>query len=103
MTENPDFFLGVFEDSCLVGAVMAGCDGRKGWLNRLAVDPEHRGRGIAKALIDEAEKTLREHGVRVFCVLIKDSNESSKNLFKKSGYEELKDIKYFTKRDSEEV
>ena len=105
MTGNPDFFLGVFEDSCLIGTVMASCDGRKGWLNRLAVDPEHRRRGIAKALINEAEKNLRERGIRVFSVdrSIKDSNESSKNLFKKSGYEELKDIKYFTKRDSEEV
>jgi len=103
MKADPHFFLGAFEDSHLIGTVIISCDGRKGWINRLAVDPEHRRKGIAKALIAKAEKVLRERGIRVFCVLIKDSNESSRNLFKKAGYKELKDIKYFTKRDSEEV
>jgi len=103
MTADPHLFLGAFEDSHLIGTVIISCDGRKGWINRLAVDPEHRRKGIAKALVTEAEKVLRERGIRVFCVLIKDSNESSRNLFKKAGYKELKDIKYFSKRDSEEV
>jgi len=102
MTADPHFFLGAFEGSHLVGAVIISCDGRKGWINRLAVKPEHRRKGTAKALIAEAERALRERGIRVFCVLIKDSNESSRNLFKNSGYKELKDIKYFSKRDSEE-
>jgi len=49
------FFIGAFEGSLLVGEVVASHDGRKGWINRLAVDPDHRRRGIAKALIEEAE------------------------------------------------
>ena len=103
MKANPDFLLGAFEDSRLVGTVVVSCDGRKGWINRLAVDPKHRRKGIGKALIAEAEKALRKGGIRVFCVLIKDSNESSKSLFRNVGYEELRNIKYFSKRDSEEV
>lgn len=103
MRADPDFFLGAFEDSHLIGTVIISCEGRKGWINRLAVDPEHRRKGIARALIVEAERVLRERGIRVYCVLIKDSNESSRNLFKKAGYKELKDIRYFSKRDSEEV
>lgn len=103
MKADPNFFLGAFQDSHLIGTVIISCDGRKGWINRLAVDPEHRRKGIAKTLIAEAEKVLRERGIRVFCVLIKDSSESSRNLFRKAGYKELKDIKYFSKRDSEEV
>jgi len=103
MEADPRFFLGAFEDSHLVGTVIISCDGRKGWINRLAVDPGHRRKGIAKALITEAEKVLRERGIRVFCVLIEDSNESSRNLFKSSGYIELKGVKYFSKRDSEQV
>ena len=103
MKANPDFFLGTFEDSSLVATIIVSSDGRKGWLNRLAVSPEHRRRGTAKALIAEAEKVLRERGIRVFCALIRDSNESSKNLFEDLGYRELKNIKYFSKRDSEEV
>jgi ribosomal protein S18 acetylase RimI-like enzyme len=56
MKSNPDFFLGAFEGSHLAGVVIISCDARKGWLNRLAVDPNYRCRGIAKALITEAGK-----------------------------------------------
>jgi ribosomal protein S18 acetylase RimI-like enzyme len=103
MAANPEFFLGAVSDNRLVGAVVISCDLRKGWINRLAVDPAYRGRGVAKTLIDESEKTLRKRGVRIFCALIENDNIVSKNLFKKCGYVEHYDIAYFSKRDSEEV
>ena len=103
MKADPDLFLGAFEDNHLVGTVIISCDVRKGWINRLAVDPDHRHRGIAKALIAESERTLRKQGVRIFCALIEDYNATSKKLFKECGYVEHHDIKYFSKRDSDEV
>jgi ribosomal protein S18 acetylase RimI-like enzyme len=103
MKENPDFFIGAFENGKLIGAVIASSDGRKGWINRLAVDPEYRRRGIAKALIAEAEKALRQKGLKIFCALIEDSNKASKELFRKCGYVEHRDIIYFSKRESDEV
>lgn len=103
MKENPDFFIGAFEDEKLIGAVIASSDGRKGWINRLAVDPECRRRGVAKALIAEAERVLSQKGIRIFCALIEDSNTASKELFKKCGYVEHRDIIYFSKRESDDI
>jgi predicted N-acetyltransferase YhbS len=103
MKANPEFFLGAFEDGHLVGTVIINCDMRKGWLNRLAVDPDYRHCGIAKALIAESEKILKKHGVRVICALIEDYNTASKKLFNECGYTEHHDIIYFSKRDSNEV
>jgi len=100
---NPTFFLGAFEKSNLIGVVLVSSDGRKGWINRLAVDPDYRRKGIAKMLIAEAENNLREQGLQVFSVLIADSNSASKNPFKTCGYVEYKDILYFSKRDRNEV
>ena len=100
---NPDLFLGAFEDNHLVGAVIISCDTRKGWINRLAVDPDHRHRGIGKDLITESERILRKRANRIFCALIEDNNTKSKRLFKKSGYIEHRDIIYLSKRDSNEV
>ncbi|MEM3622234.1 MAG: GNAT family N-acetyltransferase [Candidatus Bathyarchaeia archaeon] len=103
MKENPEFFLGAFEGSRLIGVVILSCDMRKGWINRLAVDPEYRRRGVAQVLIAESEKILRKHGIRIFCALIEDYNVASKKLFKKMGYVEHRDIIYFSKRENEEV
>lgn len=100
---NPDFFLGAFEQEQLVGMAIVSCDLRKGWINRLAVHPAYRNRGVAEALIAECERTLRNRGVRLFCALIEDYNVASRNLFKKCGYVEHDDIMYFSKRDSSEV
>jgi len=103
MEANPQFFLGAFEDNLLVGTVIISCDTRKGWINRLAVDPNYRSRGIAKALITESENVLRKHGIRIFCTLIEDYNTASKKLFKECGYVEHHNITYFSKRDSADV
>ena len=103
MKANPDFFLGVFEDNRLVGVAVLSSDMRKGWINRLAVDPAHRKHGIAKALISESERILRKCGVRIFCALIEASNTASRCLFEESGYVMHDDILYFCKRDSSDV
>jgi len=103
MAANPDFFIGAFEDNRLVGIVVASTDGRRGWINRLAVGPECRRAGVAKALISETEKVLRKHGLRIFCALIDGDNASSMQLFKRCGYRAHRDIVYFSKRDSDQV
>ncbi|MBS7607732.1 MAG: GNAT family N-acetyltransferase [Candidatus Bathyarchaeia archaeon] len=103
MEENPDFFIGAFENGKLIGAVIASSDSRKGWINRLAVDPDYRRRGVARTLIAEAEKVLRQRGLKIFCALIEESNVASRELFKKCGYVEHRDILYFSKRDSDDV
>jgi hypothetical protein len=49
------------------------------------------------------ERVFRKSGIKIFCVLIEDYNEASKELFKKRGYTEHHDILYFSKRDSDDV
>lgn len=102
MAANPHLFLGVFQDNQLIGTVIISSDTRRGWINRLAVDPDYRHRGVAKTLIAESEKLLKEQGVIIFAALVDDSNDASKELFKNCGYRERKDIVYFRKHITEE-
>jgi ribosomal protein S18 acetylase RimI-like enzyme len=95
----PDLFIGAFADRGLVGVVLASDDTRKGWLNRIAVVPAERGRGIARALIKASEEALRKRGRRMFCVHIEEYNEESMDLFEKQGYKRESDIFYYAKRD----
>lgn len=103
MAANPQFFLGAFIDEHLVGVVIVSSDTRKGWINRLAVDPEHRYSGVAKALVRESEKVLRKQGIRIFCALVDDENAASKELFRSCGYHEHRDIIYFSKHKTEDI
>ena len=93
-------FLAAEEEGRLIGAVLGTHDGRKGWVNRLAVLPEHRGRGIGSALVAEVERRLLEKGIGIVTCLIEGWNESSKAFFERIGYVPHRDIVYYSKRRS---
>jgi len=99
----PELFLGAFEGPNLVGVVIGTDDTRKGWVNRLAVRPDHGRRGIGTALLREMEERLRRRGNRIIGVLIETPNEASERFFEKMGYEPYGSIAYLSKRDSDEV
>jgi len=103
MEETPDLFFGAEEDGELVGVIIASTEGRKGWLNRIAVVPERRGRGIAKEMTAEAEKALERRGIKIIGLLIHKGNKKSISLARSTGYIPAPDILYLTKRKSEDV
>jgi ribosomal protein S18 acetylase RimI-like enzyme len=101
--KDPDLFIGVFEENELIGAIIGTDDGRKGWINRLAISPEHTRSGVAMRLIDELEDAFKIRGRRIICTLVEDPNEASFALFKKAGYILHDDIHYLSKREDDEV
>lgn len=103
MALDPDMWLGCFYEDELVGVLLGTYESRKGWLNRLAVLPEHRGKGFGKAMVLEMERRLRAKGLGIFAALIEDDHEASMKLFKDAGYEEHEGIHYLRKRDYPEV
>ena len=103
MRRDPGLFLGAFLEDRLVGSVIASFDGRKGWINRLAVDPDERRQGIGRKLTEEAERVLRARGSQITGALVEADNSQSLALFEKCGYTIHKDMLYLTKRDSGQV
>lgn len=99
MDGAPEYFLGAFMHGELIGVSLVTDDGRKGWINRLAVRPDHRKRGIGTMLIRESEKVLRAKGIHLLCAHIETWNEASMRLFEKHGYHVETEIAYLTKRD----
>ena len=94
--------LGLEVDGQLVGAVVVTHDSRKGWINRLVVDPDHRRRGYGFRLIAAAENVLHEQDIHVIAVLIENNNSASLALFQKAGYVEIDPgMHYLTKRDND--
>lgn len=68
--EHPGTLLIGEENGRLVGSVIAGWDGWRGGIYRLAVVPEYRRRGIARALVTEAERQLAARGARRLSAMV---------------------------------
>ncbi len=89
--------VGIREAGQLVAVAILSHDGRKGWINRLAVDPQVRRKGYASALVAEAEHWFQDElGLEVFSALIHTHNEPSRALFDGLGYETV-DVVYVRK------
>jgi ribosomal protein S18 acetylase RimI-like enzyme len=96
----PDNYIGAFAGDRLVGVVVATWDGRRGWINRLAVHPDCRRRGLARRLIQAAEEELRGRGALVIGALIEPENDASLTLFRDAGYTDMPAALYLSKREN---
>ncbi len=95
--------IGLRDGGRLVAVVLATHDSRKGWINRLAVDPEYRRQGLALRLIHSCEEHFQARGIDIWAALIEDWNEASLALFRAAGYALAEDITYASRRKHREV
>lgn len=83
--EDRLFFVAV-SDASVVGSIMAGYDGHRGWLYSLAVLPECRKMGVGSALVAEAERALTALGCMKINLQIMQGNESVQAFYASLGY-----------------
>lgn len=76
------------DDGDIVGAVIAGYDGVRGWLYHLAVAPAHRKRGIATALVERAVESLRALGCVKVNLQVRRGNEGVRGFYEALGWAE---------------
>ena len=81
-----DWFLVGVEAGAVMASIMIGYDGHRGWINYMAVDPAHRHRGHARALMREAERLLEAAGCPKINLQIRTSNASVIAFYKAIGY-----------------
>ncbi len=84
----------------MIGVVIVTNDTRKGWINRLAIDPDYRRQGYGEQLVQAAEDALHEMGLHLMAAFIEEGNDASLALFEKLGYATHEHIYYLSKRDS---
>ena len=97
LQQHPTTYLAAVLNGRLVGVVLGTHDGRKGWINRLAVRPSHRKRGVAKRLLAACEAALGEQGIEIVAALIEHGNDASVAAFESAGYQADVPVHYYRK------
>lgn len=97
LEQFPDLYLVATVGERLVGVLLGTHDGRKGWINRLAVHPDHQRRGIASALVTACDTAIRARGIGIVAALVEADNVASAALFETLGYREDVPVRYFRK------
>jgi ribosomal protein S18 acetylase RimI-like enzyme len=84
---QPELFLVAHVNGQVVGTVMAGFDGVRGWVHHLAVRGSHRHQGIASSLMIAAEKGLEASGCPKVNLQVRATNSAVIAFYRSLGYE----------------
>jgi GNAT superfamily N-acetyltransferase len=103
MQEENTHFVGRYIDNELAAVAIVSHNGRKGWINRLAVAQKFQHQQVATQMIAYCENWLQDQGIEIFGVLIDADNAVSMQLFERNKYISHQDIIYYTKRVRDEI
>lgn len=91
------FVVGETNDGRVVAVAMGCHDDHRGWMKRVAVDPAQRAMGLGRKLVEEVERRFLHAGVTKLRLAVWQDNEVALSFWNDLDYEELPEIKYFTK------
>ena len=80
--------LGAREGGQLIGTVMVGHDGHRGWVYYLAVAPSHQRLGVGTRLLAAAEHWLGERGAVKVQLMVRDTNSDIVSFYERLGYDD---------------
>lgn len=83
---NPEFFLVAEDDGRIVGTVMAGYEGHRGWINYLGVEPGRQRSGLGRQLMLEAERVLRAAGCPKINLQVRPDNKQVVAFYEQLGF-----------------
>ncbi|MDE6032295.1 MAG: GNAT family N-acetyltransferase [Oscillospiraceae bacterium] len=103
LARNPSTCFVAEDSGRVVGAIMAGNDGRRGYIYHTAVSPEYRKRGIARELVNAALKALEALGINKAALVVFARNEDGNAFWERLGFTSRGDLTYRNKAMAEMV
>lgn len=89
LARNPGMSRVATEGSKVIGAVLCGHDGRRGYIYHLAVDPAHEGRGLGRRLIEQCLAGLKRAGLERVNILVANDNPRGREFWRRCCWEDL--------------
>lgn len=103
LARNPTTCFIAESDNKIVGVILAGNDGRRGYIYHTAVDPDYRNNGIARELVNAALKALDTLGINKAALVVFSANECGNAFWERMGFTSRNDLTYRNKTIAEMV
>lgn len=97
LERNPDTCFVAEDNDKLVGGILTGNDGRRGYIYHTAVNPMYRRQGIAADLVNTALDALKNIGINKVSLVVFEKNENGNSFWEKKGFTKREDIVYRNK------
>lgn len=94
LRRNPTTCFVAMQDGRIVGVILSGHDGRRGFIYHTAVLPDYRGRGIGRALVEHAMAALEREGIHKVALVAFRENGIGNAFWEKMGFTERTDLTY---------
>ena len=85
---NPELFLVAEDNGAIVGSLMGGYEGHRGWMNYLAVAPSQRSNGLGRELVTRIEQLLIARGCPKINLQVRSTNTAVIDYYRSLGYQE---------------
>ena len=97
LERNPSTCFVAVKGEDVVGVILSGNDGRRGFIYHMAVTEEYRHQGIASNLLDHALSALKAEGINKAALLVFNHNEAGNAFWEKQGFTARDDVTYRNK------
>ncbi|MDE5945817.1 MAG: GNAT family N-acetyltransferase [Oscillospiraceae bacterium] len=103
LNRNPDTCFVAEDDKKVIGVIIVGNDGRRGYIYHTAVSPEYRNQDIATELVNEAMRALKNLGINKTALVVFSKNSGGNAFWEKLGFTSREDLVYRNKTITEMI
>jgi len=94
LKRNPNTCFVARDSGRLIGVILSGHDGRRGFIYHIAVDISHRNKGVGKKLVEAALNALQKEGINKVAFVVFKQNGTGNAFWEKLGFDERTDLVY---------
>jgi ribosomal protein S18 acetylase RimI-like enzyme len=97
LLRNPDTSFVAVENDAVIGVILGGHDGRRGYIYHTCVDEKHRKQGVASMLVDACIGSMKQNGINKTALLVFSRNDAGNKFWEKMGFYKRTDVIYRNK------